>query len=170
MLQKSIFVEFVHFLQRYLEAKRFLENGHYLDAFHCTIFSLQHWARLAVIEVGNYPEDTVWDQIKKIEPSIYKLYEELITSHESVPQRIELLLLAFEFAIMSKLENSTQFLLGILRSEHRPWTIREISNELMLTENPFSVDLVLHKMAKRSLVKESMVIKEGTLEKVYSIV
>jgi hypothetical protein len=170
MRQKSIFVEFVHFLERYLEAKKFLEHGHYLDAFHCTIFSLQHWARLAVIEVGNYPGDTVWEQIKQIDPSIYKLYEELITSHESVPQRLQLLHLAFEFAIMSRLEQSTQFLLSILRSEQRPWTTRELSNHPMLTEHLISIDLLLQKMAKRSLVRESMVIKEGNLEKVYSIV
>ena len=57
---------------------------------------------VAVIENGLFPEVTVWSQVKKIDPAIYKLYEELIISDEPLEKRLELLFLASEFFIHNR--------------------------------------------------------------------
>ncbi|KMR35055.1 hypothetical protein EY05_14905, partial [Staphylococcus aureus] len=71
----------------------------YLDAYNHVVHALHHLARLAIIENGFHPEITVWNQVKQIEPEIFKLYEELLTSEESIEKRLELLFLASDFLI-----------------------------------------------------------------------
>ncbi|MDF2903052.1 MAG: hypothetical protein K0S25_690, partial [Bacillus sp. (in: firmicutes)] len=90
-------IEFAKLIRRYMDGKSFFENGQNLDAYNHIVHSLHHLARLSVIENGFHPEMTVWNQVKQIEPQIYKLYEELITSEETIEKRLELLFLASEF-------------------------------------------------------------------------
>lgn len=49
--------------------------------------------------------------MKRIEPAIYKLYEELILSNESLEKRLELLFLAGEFLINSRTNDGGQHIL-----------------------------------------------------------
>ena len=95
-------LEFSKLVRGYMEGKTFFEQGNYMDAYHHVVKSLHHLARLAVIENGLFPEVTVWSQVKKIDPAIYKLYEELIMSEEPLEKRLELLFLASEFFIHNR--------------------------------------------------------------------
>lgn len=133
-------VEFAKLIRRYMNGKAFFENGHYLDAYNHIVHSLHHLARLAVIEQGFHPEVTVWQQVKQIDPEITKLYEELVTSHEPLDKRLELLFLASEFLIHSKMKSGIQHLVDLL-AEKEFWSINEmISHEEV---HLYSVDLTM---------------------------
>lgn len=118
-------VQFAKLIRSYSEGKEFFNQGDYLDAYQHVVKSLHYLARLSVIENGLYPEVTVWSQVKKIEPSIYKLYEELLTSTESVEKRLELLFLAIEFSMNSKISTCAQHIVETLLSKD-VWTIQEM--------------------------------------------
>lgn len=87
--------------------------------------SLHHLGRLSIIDNGLYPEVTVWSQVKKIEPAIYKLYEELVMSDESLEKRLELLFLAIEFLINSRTQDAAQHILEIMLTQPS-WTIQQL--------------------------------------------
>ena len=84
-------IQFLKRIRRYSEGKEYFDKGCYLDAYSHVVDSLHHLGRLSIIDSGFYPEVTVWEQVKKIEPAIYKLYEELVMSHEPIEKRLELL-------------------------------------------------------------------------------
>ncbi|MGD6800972.1 hypothetical protein FZC79_09645 [Rossellomorea vietnamensis] len=134
----KIGLEFSKLIRRYLDGKAFFENKHHLDAYNHVVHSLHHLARLAVIENGFHPEVTVWNQVKQIEPEIFKLYEELINSREDLEKRLELLFLASEFLIHSRLKIGSEHLISIME-EKEQWSF----NELLEHEEvqPYSVDL-----------------------------
>lgn len=134
-------LEFAKLIRRYEDGKSFFDNGHVLDAYNHIVHSLHHLARLEIIENGFYPEVTVWEQVKHIEPQIYKLYEELITSDESLEKRLELLFLASEFLIYSRTEAGSQHLLEVLASKTEPWAISEMFDHPDLKH--YAVDLVV---------------------------
>ncbi|MBU8880614.1 hypothetical protein BGM26_16790 [Bacillus sp. FJAT-29790] len=131
-------LEFAKLIRRYMDGKAFFENDHYLDAYNHVVHSLHHLARLAIIENGFHPEVTVWQQVKQIEPEIIKLYEELVSSQESLDKRLGLLFLASEFLINSKMKSGINHLVDVLAGKDY-WSINEIMNheELEL----YSVDL-----------------------------
>lgn len=131
-------LEFAKLLRRYMDGKAFFENHHYLDAYTNVIHSLHHLGRLSVIESGFHPEVTVWNQVKQIEPEVYKLYVELVNSEESIEKRLELLFLASEFLIHSRTKAGIQHLIDIL-AEKDYWSINEIMQHKELKE--YSVDL-----------------------------
>src|SRR3954451_5873451 len=97
-------LEFAKLIRRYMDGKAFFENKQYLDAYNDILHSLHHLGRLSLIEKGFHPEVTVWKQVKQIEPDIFKLYNELVTSEEALEKRLELLFLASDFLIHSRTE------------------------------------------------------------------
>lgn len=121
----KIGIQYSKLIRRYLEAKAFFNQGDYLDAYNHVIESLHHLARLSVIDNGLTPEITVWSQIKKLEPEIYKLYEEVVMSTESLDKRLELLLLAIEFLVNSKTKDGAQHILETM-SKQEYWTIQQL--------------------------------------------
>jgi hypothetical protein len=133
-------LEFAKLIRRYVDGKALFESRLFLDAYNHVVHSLHHLARLAVIENGLHPELTVWHQVKQIEPEIFKLYEELVNSEETLEKRLELLFLASEFMIHSKTNLGTAHLLNIL-SEKEYWSFNEIMNENEL--RPYSVDMAV---------------------------
>lgn len=120
-------LEFAKLIRRYMDGKVFFESRHYLDAYNHIVHSLHHLARLSVIEHGFHPEVTVWNQVKQIEPEIYKLYEELVTSDEEIDKRLELLFLASEFLIHSRMKVASEHLISILEQKEY-WTFQELLN------------------------------------------
>lgn len=118
-------IQFSKLMRRYLEGKEFFERGNYLDAYSHVVESLHHLGRLSIIDNGIYPEVTVWSQVKKIEPAIYKLYEELILSDESLEKRLELLFLAIEFLINSRTEDAAEHIMEIMMTRSS-WTIQDL--------------------------------------------
>ncbi|WP_042356894.1 nucleotidyltransferase-like protein [Bacillus rubiinfantis] len=133
-------LEFSKLIRRYVDGKTLFENHQYLDAYNNVVHSLHHLARLAIIESGLHPELTVWNQVKQIEPEIYKLYEELICSEETLEQRLELLFLASEFLIHSRTAIGSAHLIEVLNTKEY-WMFNEIMNEPQL--KPYSVDMTV---------------------------
>jgi hypothetical protein len=133
-------LEFAKLIRRYVDGKALFESHLFLDAYNHVVHSLHHLARLAVIENGLHPELTVWHQVKQIEPEIFKLYEELVNSEETIEKRLELLFLASEFMIHSRTKLGSVHLLDIL-SEKEYWSFNEIMNEKEL--RPYSVDMAV---------------------------
>ncbi len=131
-------IEFSKLIRRYLDGKTFFENKQYMDAYNHIVHSLHHLARLSVIEHGFHPEVTVWNQVKQMEPEIYKLYEELITSEETIEKRLELLFLAGEFLIHSRTEVGSTHIIDVLQ-EKEVWSFDEMLNHPDLSL--YSVDL-----------------------------
>lgn len=131
-------LEFAKLIRRYIDGKDFFDNKHYLDAYYDVVHSLHHLARLALIENGFYPEVIVWHQVKQIEPEIFKLYEELVNSDEPLKKRLELLFLASEFLIHSKIKMAISHLTDIL-SQRKQWSINDILCHEKLSV--YSVDL-----------------------------
>lgn len=135
----KIGIEFSKLIRRYLEGKDFFDSKHYLDAYNHIVHSLHHLARLAVIDHGFHPELTVWSQVKKIEPEIYKLYEELIAGDEPINKRLELLFLASEFLIYSRTKTGAKHLLEVLGEKEEAWSYHDMLHHPKLSK--YSVDL-----------------------------
>lgn len=118
-------LEFSKLIRRYIEGKRLFEQNQYLDAYNYVIHALHHLGRLALIEKGFHPEVTVWEQVKSIEPHIYKMYDELITSEEPLNKRLELLFLASDYFIYGRTKIGSAHILEVLK-EKEEWSIQEI--------------------------------------------
>ena len=81
-------IEFSQITRSYSEAKKLYETEDYLDAYSAVVQSLHFLGRISVIEKGYFPEVVVWKQVKRIDPEIYKLYEELIRNTEELKKRV----------------------------------------------------------------------------------
>lgn len=145
-------LEFSKLIRRYVDGKALFEDHLYLDAYNYVVHSLHHLARLAVIENGLHPELTVWHQVKQIEPEIFKLYEELVNSEETIEKRLELLFLASEFMINSKLHLGTAHILDVL-NERENWSIDDIMNEEELLPYSLDIEVLLNYLIEKHLVE-----------------
>lgn len=167
--QKKLTIQFSKLLRRFEEGKTFFREGHFFDSYNHMMHALHHLARLSVVNQGIYSEFVVWEQVKKIDPPIYKLYQELFYSNESVEKRIELLLLATELAIQSKIEIGTQHFFQVFRKMNQPLTMTEL---MQIEEfSTYQVDLELlvrHLVEKRKLkVEEREVGSSGYKQFIY---
>lgn len=131
-------IEFAKLSRSYMQAKVFFEQLNYLDAYTHIVNSLHHLARLAIIEKGMHPEVMVWKQVKQLDPSIYKLYDELVSSRETLEKRLELLFLASDFLIHSRTKDGARHIVEVLSTKEY-WTIQEIHEQEELKN--YSVDL-----------------------------
>ena len=156
-------IQFSKLIRRYLEGKEYFDKGSYLDAYNHVVDSLHHLGRLSIIDSGLYPEVTVWEQVKKIEPAIYKLYEELVMSHEPIEKRLELLFLASEFLIHSRTQDGARHILEVMKKKET-WTIQELHDHSELVN--YSVDLevfVEYLVDKGYIVVEPVIAKSGMI-------
>ena len=133
-------IQYCKLIRRFLEGKEQFELGNHLDSYNNVVECLHHLARLSIIDSGLYPEVTVWAQVKKIEPAIYKLYEELVLSSETLEKRLELVFLASEFLINSRTRDGAQHILETLMTRES-WTIQDLYNHKELSY--YSTDLVV---------------------------
>ena len=163
-------IQYSKLIRRYLEGKEFFENGNYLDAYNHVVASLHHLGRLSIIDSGLYPEVTVWSQVKKIEPAIYKLYEELITSNESLEKRLELLFLAIEFLINSRTHDAAQHILETMLTKPS-WTIQELHDHEELSYYSTELEVfVEYLIDKGYILVEPVVAKnEAVFHRNYSV-
>lgn len=145
-------LEMSRLIRAYMEGKRFYEQENYLDAYNHVVNSLHHLARLAVIEVGLFPEVKVWRQVKKIDPAIYKLYEELVTSEEPLKQRLELLFLASEFFIYNRTERGSQHIIEIMKTRDQ-WEIQDLHNHDELKLYSVELEVFIEFLIKREVVE-----------------
>lgn len=152
--ERVLFMEFARFLHMYVKSKRYLEAGCTMDAYNCVLMALYHWARIEVGEAGYFPDPAVWEQVKTLNSPVHKLYEELTVSTETLDQRVELIMLACEFAIMSKMADCCAMLLNILGSRKESWSIQELLQHSGLSPLGAELPLVLRKLLSRALVRE----------------
>jgi len=146
-------IEFSKLIRRYVDGKSFFDKGHFLDAYNYMVHTLHHLARLEVIDSGFYPEVTVWEQVRYIEPQIYKLYEELINSEESLEKRLELLFLACEFLIYSHMQTGTEHFMGVLSEKEEPWTIDDLLNHPKLKYYSVDLPVMLEYLIAKKLIE-----------------
>jgi len=166
--QLKIFVEYSNFLKFAIEAKKLLNDNKYVDSFHYCLKALYHWARLAIMEKGQNPEKWIWEQVQGVDYTVYKLYEELTTSIEPMHKRIELFLLASEFALMSKLKNCTRYLVDIIHSRKEAWALNELYHHPTIKNYDLNLPLLLEKLVKRSLINEVKISTVVGIEKKYT--
>lgn len=173
MREQKQFTEFAGFLRTYLQAKQDLLDGNLLDAYSHVLTALHHWAHIVLIEEGRHPELTVWKQLKRVHPGIYKLYEELTVSPETLEQRVQLVMLGCEFSVMNKMKSSCSLLFDILASREEPWSIAELQSHSSINVLHVDLSLVLQKLVKREYIREVAVMPEsgdtGALELRYMI-
>ncbi|MEO3945722.1 hypothetical protein [Gorillibacterium sp. CAU 1737] len=154
MKDKLLLTEFCRFYRHYLRSKQELEQQQLLDSFENLLQALHHWARLAVVEEGHYPDRSVWEQVRKENVGVFKLYEELTASAESLLKRIQLVLLASDFCVVSKLSGSSAYLLKLLESRDEPWGLQELDTELGGAGLTDELVLLLNQLEKKALIKE----------------
>ncbi|MBP3952347.1 nucleotidyltransferase-like protein [Bacillus suaedae] len=153
---KKMTIQFTKMLRRFEEGKTLFRSGHLFDAFSNMMHSLHHLARLSVIHHGLFPEVIVWEQVRYIEPQIYKLYHELLHSEESLEKRIELLILATELAIHSKTEVGSQHFLSVIQSMNKEWSASELMGLSELSDYRLDIELLVrHLLEKRILTSET---------------
>ncbi|SFB17059.1 Nucleotidyltransferase-like [Lentibacillus halodurans] len=132
-------MEFGKLLKSYTEVKDLYMSEQYKDAFSRMVHSLHYLARLAIIEKGYYPEMTLWNQVKKIDPEVYKLYEELIESNEDIAKRVQLMIIAADFTISRRAKTSAKHLLDIMETKSNAWSYGEMKQNPSI--RPYELDL-----------------------------
>lgn len=157
-------IEFAKLIRRYLEAKVFFEQKNYMDAYNHIVDSLHHLARLAVFENGMHPEVTVWSQVKVIEPAIYKLYEELLSSDEPIDKRLELLILASEFLIHSRTKDGSQHILEVM-SHKNHWMIQELHEQEELRNYSVNLEVFIEFLVEKGYIQVDQI--ETKSDKIY---
>ncbi|WP_075618976.1 nucleotidyltransferase-like protein [Paenisporosarcina indica] len=157
-------IEFAKLIRRYLEAKVFFEQKNYMDAYNHIVDSLHHLARLAVFENGMHPEVTVWSQVKVIEPAIYKLYEELLSSDEPIDKRLELLILASEFLIHSRTKDGSQHILEVM-SHKNHWMIQELHEQDELRNYSVNLEVFIEFLVEKGYIQVDQI--ETKSNKIY---
>lgn len=154
-------VEFAKLIRRFAEGKNLYETNQYLDSFNHIVHALHHLARLSVIENGFHPEVTVWNQVKQIEPEIFKLYQELVESDEPLPKRIELLLLASEFSINLRTRTGASHLLEVLNSKEDLWAFGDLMNDPRVQDYLVDLGALLEHLIDKGLVDDVKVETKG---------
>ena len=141
------------FLKHYLVARLHLREGRLLDAYSRIVGALHDWACAVVYEHGLWPEPGLWEQVRRLNPGVYKLYEELARSPESLEERLQLALLACEFSLVSKLEACCRPILDVIRSRERPWRLQELASHPDLAGADVEWALILDRLVKKGLVR-----------------
>ncbi|MCZ8517789.1 nucleotidyltransferase-like protein [Paenibacillus filicis] len=161
--EHKLLIEFTKFLRSYLQSKEYILEEHLLDAYNNILEALHHWAHIVIIESGSHPEVMVWRQVKTVNPGVYKLYEELTLSKETLKQRVQLVLLACEFSVMSKMERCCRLLIHLLASREEAWSMEELQQVDQLAEVRSELPLLLNKLVRKSLAKEVAFTMEADL-------
>jgi hypothetical protein len=152
--ERKLLCEFSQFAKTYLQSKQDLKDGQILDAYSHILTSLHHWAHIALIEEGMHPELTVWVQMRNVNPGIYKLYEELTTNQETVEQRVQLVILACEFSVLTKMKSSCALLLRLIGTRAEGWSVSELMRHPELEGLKLDLSLLLQKLAKKGYLRE----------------
>lgn len=150
--KERICIEFSRLVRRFADGKSFYYEGNYLDSFNQIVHALHHLARLAVIEKGLYPEVLVWEQVKQVEPEIHKLYSELVTGSEPIEKRLELLLLANEFELTTKIKLGSAHLLSVMSEQSQAWKVDDLKEKVAFHDFSLDVSLLLEYLTGKGLI------------------
>ncbi len=155
MKERRKLKEFAKFLRTYVEAKQYAREEDYMDAYYSVLQTLKHYARIELIDQGIAPEASAWEQLRSLNTVVYKLFDELTDSKETLEQRIELVLLACEFFVMSRMEDCCSMLLRILGSRKEAWSVQELIALPEMAHIKEELPMVIRKLVYRSLVKQT---------------
>ncbi|TGB00675.1 nucleotidyltransferase-like protein [Halobacillus salinus] len=155
-------IEFAKLIRSYTEAKDLYDSEQYLDSFSQMVRSLHYLARLAIIEKGFHPEVTVWNQVRRIEPEIYKLYEELIESHEPTDKRIQLMIIAVEHAVSKRSLSSARHLLQLMDEREAPWTFGELKNHPDIQNYILDLSSMIEYLVENNIIEVVLQETKGT--------
>lgn len=155
-------VEFGKLLKSYLDVRDLYSTGQYKDAFTRMVHSLHYLARLAVIEKGYYPEVTLWNQVKKIDPEVNRLYEELVESKEDLSKRVQLMMLAADFAISRRAKSSAKHLLDIMSERNGAWSYEELKHQTSVKPYEFDLSSMLNYLTEKGIVETEKFETEAT--------
>ena len=158
-------IEFSKLIRSYTEAKDLYDSEQYLDSFSQMVRSLHYLARLAIIEKGFHPEVTVWNQVRRIEPEIYKLYEELIESSEPTDKRIQLMIIAVEHAVSKRSLSSARHLLQLMSEREEPWTFGELKNHEGIQDYILDLSSTIEYLVENKIIE--VVLQETKGEGIY---
>ncbi len=154
-------IEFAKLVRRYIEGRSFFEKDQWLDAYNHVLHALHHLARLSIIENGFYPEVTVWNQVKHIEPQIHKLYAELVGSEEPLDKRLQLLFLASDFFIHSKLKQGVSHLIHVLQKKKTSWSMAELLDEQELAVYGVDLAILLEFLVEKHILSVEKIATKG---------
>ncbi|WP_130613724.1 nucleotidyltransferase-like protein [Cohnella abietis] len=152
--EQKLLCEFSQFVRTYLQAKQDIQDGQVLDAYSQLLASLHNLAHITLVEQGMHPELTVWEQMRRVNPGIYKLLEQLTTSGETLEQRVQLVLLACEFSILNKMESSCVLLIRLIESRKESWTPAELLQHPDLAGLTLELSVLLQKLVRRGCIRE----------------
>ncbi|SDJ81996.1 nucleotidyltransferase-like protein [Salimicrobium halophilum] len=158
---KKKVIEFAKLIRSYSESTDLCNSNHYLDAFSRMVRCLHYLARLSIIEKGFHPEVTVWNQVKRIDPEIYKLYEELIESEESINKRVELMVLALDHSISRRAENSMKHFFSVMKEKDESWTFGELKIHPEVKDYALDLSAMMEYAVKKGYVKVELHTTKG---------
>lgn len=150
--------EFSELLHYYHEAKQLFRANEWMDAYQSIHQTLVHLGNLSMIEQELNKKMPAWSQIKACDPEVYKLYHELIFGQEELEKKLELLLLAINFSIVSKTKIGTSHLLSVMEQKKR-WSIEDLLSMKEIQHYASRLKLLLDHLVEKGKVD---IIKEAT--------
>lgn len=162
--KQQLFREFALFLRHYWLSRNYMAEGGVLDAHEQILLAVHHLARISVVQAGLYPEMMIWKQVRKVNPGVFKLYEELVTNSETIEQRIRLAHLACEFLMTTKLEQCCEPLLRIISSRQEPWSISELEAHPELKGVSPELHMLVKKLVRKSLLREVLEARDAAMD------
>ncbi|PXW88957.1 nucleotidyltransferase-like protein [Streptohalobacillus salinus] len=164
-------MEFAKGARSYKEAVELYDTSNLLDSYNKIIRSLHALARLTILEQGYHPELMVWEQVKRIDPAIHKLYQELITSDEQLNERIELMMLAIDFTLGNKVDVAIKHLQSVLKEKNEPWAFGELKQHPALAPYALDLGMMVHYLVdkNRLKVKRMKTKGEGVYHRLYQL-
>ncbi|ARK24213.1 hypothetical protein SporoP37_05720 [Sporosarcina sp. P37] len=155
-------MELAKMIRAYNEGKIHFERKQYMDSYLSAINTLHYLARLVAVKHNVLPENTVWSQIKKIDPAVYKLYEELISSEEEVEKRLDLVFLASEFYIHNYTNEAAGHLMNIM-SKKESWTIQQLHEQDELSLYSSDLEFFIEYLADKDLIEINQIPSKNEL-------
>lgn len=146
-------IEFSKLTRSYIESRHLFESGNYLDAYSRLLRSLHYLGRISILDKGYHPEVLVWNQIKRIDPEVYKLYEELVRSTEEMNKRVELMLIAIDFAINQRTEVCASHLLEVMCTRDAPWGFGELKTHPGVAPYMYDLVSVVEYLASKDIIE-----------------
>ncbi|WP_163971042.1 nucleotidyltransferase-like protein [Oceanobacillus halotolerans] len=164
-------IELGKLIKSYHDVRDLYDLGHYKDAYSRMVHCLHYIARLAVVEKGYLPEITVWDQVKNLDPEVYKLYNELIGSSEELKKRIELLLLATDMLIHSRTKIASKYLIDVMQTKNNAWTYSELKEHPLLYPYELNLTTILAYLVEKDIIhiERRKTKGEGVYKRVYKV-
>ncbi|WP_369821968.1 nucleotidyltransferase-like protein [Sporosarcina sp. P33] len=155
-------MELAKMIRAYNEGKIHFERKQYMDSYLSAINTLHYLARLVAVKHNVLPENTVWSQMKKIDPAVYKLYEELISSEEEVEKRLDLVFLASEFYIHNYTNEAAGHLMNIM-SKKESWTIQQLHEQDELSLYSSDLEFFIEYLADKDLIEINQIPSKNEL-------